>query len=83
MAVGALFGLATLVLRLEGRRWWCRCGRLTPWTGDIWSEHNSQRLFDPYSFTHIKHGLIFYAMLRPLGRWVGPRHRLILAMAVD
>ncbi len=66
VAIGALLGLATLALRLEGRRWWCRCGRLTPWTGDIWSEHNSQHLFDPYSFTHVEHGLIFYAMLRPL-----------------
>jgi Protein of unknown function (DUF2585) len=79
----ALFGLAALVLRLEGRRWWCRCGRLTPWTGDIWSEHNSQHLFDPYSFTHVEHGLILYMMFRPLARWVGPTHRLILAMAVE
>ncbi len=83
VVIGALFGIATLALRLEGRRWWCRCGRLTPWTGDIWSEHNSQHLFDPYSFTHVEHGLIFYAMLRPLARWVGPQHRLILAMAVE
>jgi hypothetical protein len=83
VSIGTLFGLATLALRLEGRRWWCRCGRPTLWTGDIRSMHNSQHLFDPYSFTHVEHGLIFYAMLRPLARWVGPRHRLILAMAVE
>jgi hypothetical protein len=83
VAIGALFGLATIALRLEGRRWWCRCGRATPWTGDIWSEHNSQHLFDPYSFTHVEHGLIFYAILRPLARWVGPNHRRIIAMVVE
>ncbi len=83
MVIGALFGLATIALRLEGRRWWCRCGRLTPWTGDIWSAHNSQHLFDPYSFTHVEHGLVFWAMMRPLGRWIRPSHRLMLAMAVE
>jgi hypothetical protein len=83
VAIGALFGLATIALRLEGRRWWCRCGRLTPWTGEIWSAHNSQHLFDPYSFTHVEHGLIFYAMLRPLARWFGPTPRLVLAMAIE
>lgn len=82
-AIGALFGLATVALRLEGRRWWCRCGRPTPWIGDIWGLHTSQHLFDPYSFTHIEHGLIFHAMLLPLSRWAGPRRRALLAMAVE
>jgi Protein of unknown function (DUF2585) len=83
VTIGVLFGLAAIALRLEGRRWWCRCGRPTPWTGDIWSAHNSQHLFDPYSFTHLEHGLIFYAVLRPLGRWFGPSRRLILALALE
>jgi hypothetical protein len=83
VAIGGLFGLAAIALRLEGRRWWCRCGRLAPWTGDIWSPHNSQHLFDPYSFTHVEHGLVFYAMLRPLARWVGPTRRMLLAMTVE
>jgi hypothetical protein len=51
LAIAALFGLAAVALGWEGRRWWCRCGRLAPWSGDIWSEHNSQHLFDPYTFT--------------------------------
>jgi Protein of unknown function (DUF2585) len=83
VAIGALFGLATVALRLEGRRWWCRCGRLTPWMGDIWGSHTSQHLFDPYSFTHVEHGLIFWGMMQPLARWIGPSHRLLLAMAVE
>jgi hypothetical protein len=83
LVLSGLFGLATLALRLEGRRWWCRCGRLAPWTGNIWSEHNSQHLFDPYTFTHVEHGLLLYALLRPLARWVGPGSRLVLAMTVE
>jgi hypothetical protein len=83
LAIGVMFGLAAIALRLEGRRWWCRCGRPTPWTGDIWSPHNSQHLFDPYSFTHLEHGLAFYAMLRPLARWFGPTTRMMLAMTVE
>ena len=83
LAIGALFGLATVALRLEGRRWWCRCGRPTLWTGDMWSPHTSQHLFDPYSFTHVEHGLVFDAMLRPLSRRLGPSRRLLLAMAVE
>ena len=54
--------------RLEGHRWWCRCGRSMPWSGNIHSEHNSQHLVDPYSFTHMEHGLLLYALLRPFAR---------------
>jgi hypothetical protein len=83
LAIGGLFGLTAMALRLEGRRWWCRCGRLVPWSGDIWSEHNSQHLLDPYTFTHVEHGLLLYALLRPLGRWIGPDHRLVLALGLE
>lgn len=27
--------------------------------GNIWSAHNSQHLLDPYSFTHVLHGVLF------------------------
>lgn len=81
--VGAMFALATVALRLEGRRWWCRCGSPAPWTGDMFSLHTSQHLLDPYSFTHFEHGLVFFTMLRPLSRWVGPGRRMLLAMAIE
>jgi hypothetical protein len=83
LAIAAIFGLATVARRLEGQRWWCRCGRLTPWSGDIYSEHNSQHLVDPYSFTHMEHGLLLYALLRPFARRLGPGSRLILAVGLE
>jgi hypothetical protein len=60
-----LIGLAVtvLLLRLEGRIWWCECGKLNLWDGDIWSAHNSQHVFDPYSFTHVLHGILLFWIL--------------------
>ncbi len=84
LAIAAIFGLATVALRLEGHRWWCRCGRLTPWSGDIHSEHNSQHLVDPYSFTHMEHGLqVLYALLWAIAGRLGTGRRLILALTVE
>jgi hypothetical protein len=37
--------------------------RFAWWEGDIWSPAQSQRAADPYSFTHIAHGLLFYGLL--------------------
>lgn len=62
-------------LRWEGRVWVCPRGDgWIPWIGDAWSAHTSQHLLDPYSFTHMLHGLVFYAALSWLGRgrWTLP-----------
>jgi Protein of unknown function (DUF2585) len=85
LAIGvSLFLAATTVgLRLEGRRWWCRCGKLFLWSGGIHSEHGSQHLLDPYSFTHLLHGLILYAIARPLTGRLRFGGRLLLVIAVE
>jgi len=76
-----LLSLATVAaagaaMRSEGRVWWCKCGRWNLWVSDIWSEHCSQHLVDPYTFSHIAHGLVFYGVLA----WVpGPWKRMSLA----
>ena len=60
-------------LHRQGRIWWCACGRPFLWDGDIWSSHNSQHLVDPYSFTHVLHGVVFCGIV-----WlVIPRVRLV------
>jgi hypothetical protein len=38
-------------------------GRFGWWETDIWSSAMSQRFADPYSFSHILHGVLFYAAL--------------------
>ena len=41
----------------------CECGYFQVWTSDTCSSNNSQQLFDPYSFTHLLHGFLFYWLI--------------------
>lgn len=52
------------------------------WTG-AWSPHTSQWIADPYSTSHVLHGVFFYWLLLPLGRWFLPGTRLIAAMMIE
>ncbi len=64
---GAIVGLMaaqTALFHWQGRVWWCACGRPTLWEGDVWGAHNSQHVADPYTFSHILHGVIFYWVLK-------------------
>ncbi len=75
--------LAALVLTAQGRDPWCRQGGLSPWSWDIWSPHNSQHLMDPYTFSHVQHGLLFYALGRVLLRRWSPTARFGAALGVE
>ncbi len=60
LMVGVII-LMALILASQGRIWWCRWD--TPiyiWSSDVWSKHNSQHYLDPYVFTHVLHGFLFY-----------------------
>ena len=72
VAALALLALVVAELHWQGRVWWCSCGQDDLWWGDIHSGHCSQHFLDPYSFTHILHGLAFYGALV----WLLPRLRL-------
>jgi uncharacterized membrane protein len=61
--------LATLVLRSEGRLWICACGKFSIWAGQVCSANNSQQFLDPYSFTHVLHGIVYFWLLI----WIVPR----------
>jgi hypothetical protein len=58
-------------------------GRFGFWEGNIWSSENSQRLADPYSFSHIIHGMLFYAVLWLSACKLPVRQRLLMALAVE
>ena len=66
-----------------GRRPWGTAGQPGLWSGDIWSEHNSQFVADPYSFTHVTHGVAFYALLALIAKPVPLHIRLITAVALE
>ena len=69
LVVVLVLALAVFLEWYMGRLWTCACNSLFPWAGDNWSSHNSQHLFDPYSVTHVLHGMIFCGILA----WVLPR----------
>lgn len=59
MASAGVAVLMVLVLWAQGRIWWCKSGDLAVYINQAWSSHTSQHLLDPYSFTHVLHGVVF------------------------
>lgn len=68
-AILSIIILSVILLRLQGRFWICECGRIDLWAGNTKSSDNSQHILDPYSFTHVLHGFLFYG----LTVWLFPR----------
>lgn len=79
----ALTAITVTTLVAMGRRLGCACGSAVPWSFDVMSSHNSQHLIDPYTLSHILHGVVFYWAFRlVLGqRW--PRGRFAAAMVLE
>jgi hypothetical protein len=75
--------IAGLILRAEGRLWSCACGYLKVWVGDTCSSSNSQQLFDPYSFTHVLHGFLFFWLVLLLFRRLGPSWQVVVAVTLE
>lgn len=74
---------AVVVLRGEGRVWWCPVGDLWPWSWNIWSQHNSQHLVDPYSFTHMLHGVLAFWFMSLVFRRVPLSWLLFIAVLLE
>lgn len=63
----ALFIVVTLVvlsliLHVIGQPPWCVCG-LKFMTLDAWGSESSQNFIDPYTTSHVLHGILFFAIL--------------------
>lgn len=83
IAIFAIIVVAVVVLNWQGRVMWCTQGDYTPWAWNIWSSHNSQHILDPYTFTHILHGVLEFWLIG-LVFWKMPMAwRLVLAVFIE
>jgi hypothetical protein len=63
VALAATFAATAGILRLEGRIWFCKCWEMRFWISEPSGPHTSQHLADPYTLSHLQHGLAFYFFL--------------------
>jgi hypothetical protein len=82
ITVGLLV-VAPLTLRAEGREWRCSCGRLLVWTSEAWGANTSQHLLDPYSLTHVLHGILYCGLLALCLPRVRRAWRFCLAVVIE
>ena len=74
---------AVTILYFQGRVWWCQAGDISPWSWNIWSTHNSQHIVDPYSFTHVLHGVLEFWLIGLVFRRMPLAWRLALAILIE
>ncbi len=83
LAVLVTVTLMVVQLRAQQRQWFCECGTLRLWVSDPASSHTSQHLADPYSFTHVQHGLVLCFAVGWLAKnWTWP-WQMWLAIAIE
>ena len=78
-----MLAAAVLYLRWQGRVWWCEQGDLSPIAVRVNSPHNSQHLFDPYSLSHVLHGVLFFGVLWLFRRRLSLPVRATIAAGIE
>ncbi len=75
--------LTGIQLRWQGRRWWCECGQWNPWSSDAWGSHNSQHFLDPYSLSHLLHGVLLCGVGALMLSRISLQWRFVLSVVVE
>lgn len=76
--------LMVIALRMMGRVWWCKQGDWAIYIKDAWgSTHTSQHVLDPYVFTHVLHGVMFFLIATLLLPRLAVGWRFLIAVVVE
>jgi hypothetical protein len=83
VAAAAVFVVVAGVEFSMGRLPFGPDGRFGLWEGNIWSSEQSQRVADPYTFSHTIHGMLFYAILWLVARRLPVSKRFVGALMLE
>jgi Protein of unknown function (DUF2585) len=76
--------IMAIVLRFNGRIWWCKMGDWAIYVNEAWnSSHTSQHFFDPYSLTHVLHGVLGFWLAGLLLKNYNKTVWVIVTLAVE
>lgn len=78
VAMSVVFGL---LLYWEGRPGWCRYG-FGVWS-DAWTRCTSQHVLDPYWFSHVLHGVLFFWAMQPFASRIALPWRVVAVLALE
>jgi len=79
----AILAAVAVIELAMGRNLICTCGSIDLWVGERDSPRTSQMLADWYSFSHIVHGLLFYALLWLVARRLDVNWRFLIATSLE
>lgn len=83
VAILPMLAVTALVLLAMGRMPWYQHGPIAVWSGDASGPDTSQQFTDPYTFTHVTHGVLLYLALHVLAGRLPRSRRISLAVAAE